>query len=100
MEHISKLPGLRQTYNRAQMTATLHVMKIVPKWAPLQICTDSQLGHSGVLDGRIGKKRLENENRQAGGECPPMASDKRGTGEQDGPDVVDKSPVPHRYRRK
>ena len=43
MEHISKLPGLRQTYNRAQMTATLHVMKIVPKWAPLHICTDSQL---------------------------------------------------------
>ena len=38
-----KLPGLRQTNNRAEMMATLHAMKIVPKWAPLHICTDSQL---------------------------------------------------------
>ena len=38
-----KLLGILQTNNRAEMTAVLHVLKIVPKWVDLQICTDSQL---------------------------------------------------------
>ena len=38
-----KLPDLRQTHDRAAMTAVSHALKIVPPWVPLQICTDSQL---------------------------------------------------------
>ena len=38
-----KLIGLVQTNNRAEMTAVLHVLKVVPIGADLQICTDSQL---------------------------------------------------------
>ena len=38
-----KLLGILQTNNRAEMTAVLHVLKIVPKWVELQICAYLQL---------------------------------------------------------
>ena len=44
-----KLIGVLQTNNRAEMTAVLHVLKIVPSWADLQICTDSQLVVDAIL---------------------------------------------------
>ena len=44
-----ELPGQRQTNNRAEMTAALCVLKIVPNWVRLQICTDSQLVVNTVL---------------------------------------------------
>jgi len=48
-----KLLGLVQTNNRAEMTAVLYVLKRVPKWVPLQICTDSQLVVDMVLERRL-----------------------------------------------
>ena len=44
-----KLMGVLQTNNRAEMTAVLHVLRIVPKWAALQVCTDSQLVVDAIL---------------------------------------------------
>ena len=43
MNRAEKLIGVLQTNNRAEMTAVLHVLRIVPGWVKLQICTDSQL---------------------------------------------------------
>ena len=44
-----KLPGIPQTNNRAEMTAVLHVLRIIPRWVELQICTDSQLVLDAIL---------------------------------------------------
>ena len=43
------LPGQRQTKVRPEKPAALHVLKIVPAWLPLQICTDSQLVVDTIL---------------------------------------------------
>ena len=52
-----KLLGLVQTNNRAEMTAVLYVLKMIPKWVTLQICTDSQLVVDTVLYWMEGWKR-------------------------------------------
>ena len=52
-----KLIGLVQTNNRAEMTAVLHVLKVVPIGADLQICTDSQLVVDAILYWIVGWER-------------------------------------------
>ena len=52
-----KLMGVLQTNNRAEMTAVLHVLKVVPIWADLQICTDSQLVVDAILYWIVGWER-------------------------------------------
>ena len=46
-----------QTNNRAEMTAVLHVFKMVPHWADLQICTDSQLVVDAIIYWIVGWER-------------------------------------------
>ena len=52
-----KLLGFVQTNNRAEMTAVLYVLKMIPKWVTLQICTDSQLVVDTLLYWMEGWKR-------------------------------------------
>ena len=63
-----KLPGPRQTNNRAEITAALHVLNVVLSWVPLQIArTSSQKAWCTVDGGHPnGQKATKQKKRSRG----------------------------------
>ena len=75
----------------------------MPEWVPGQVCKDPPLVVGTVVCWRAGWGRrgwrVEDGDRQVGGEGRPAASHQGGTREQDGSSLVDEGPIACPCRR-